>query len=74
MGVRDVLDHQKEGRAMKLSERHSKTIQAVARHEMGEAVVINPQDAEECEELGLLEKQGSGRFALTAKGRACLKS
>ena len=59
---------------MTLSEKHRKVLEAIAKHEAGERVFVNNQDAEECEDLGLIEKDGPDRFVLTSKGRSALKS
>lgn len=59
---------------MTLSEKHRKALEAIAKHEAGERAFVNTPDAEECEDLGLIEKEGPDRYVLTAMGRSALKS
>jgi hypothetical protein len=60
---------------MMLTERHRKVLEAVAAQSAAKpgSHVINTEDAEECENLGLIEKDGPGRYHLTARGRSALK-
>lgn len=59
---------------MILTDRQKKTIEGIHKLQSGESVIINTQDAEECEDMGLVENEGSGRYILTAKGLAALKA
>lgn len=57
-----------------LTPEYRKVLMAVAALEAGRSVSINRGDAEECEDLGLLEVTGRGQgYVLTDRGRRALK-
>ena len=53
-----------------------RTLEAFKDQEDGQQIVFNPDDAEKCVDLGLLDPNpGQGRgYTLTEKGRALLRS
>jgi len=56
-----------------LTPEYRKVLMAVAALEAGRSVSINRGDAEECEDLGLLEVTGRQGYVLTDRGRRALK-
>ena len=54
------------------TERQLKALSRIRKLESGHDVVINPADAEECEDRGWAEAQPSGGYRLTEAGRLVL--
>ena len=55
------------------TDRQLKALRMIQRMEQGESVILNTQDAEECEDQGWAEALPRGGYSLTAEGRRILE-